>query len=117
VHPGDRLGIGARCSDGDCARPRRRRVIVNYRTSAREAEETGDRCRAANAAVMVVQADVANDVDCRRLAAAASEWGRLDILINNASATKHVANPADLDALSAEDFQRLYSVNTIGRYR
>jgi 3-oxoacyl-[acyl-carrier protein] reductase len=89
-------------------------VIVNYRTSAREAEETGDRCRAANAAVMVVQADVANDVDCRRLAAAASEWGRLDILINNASATKHVANPADLDALSAEDFQRLYSVNTIG---
>ena len=83
------------------------RVIVNYRSSAREAEETADLCRTANAAVKVVQADVAIDEDCRRLAAAASEWGRLDILINNASATKHAARPADLDALSADDFHRL----------
>ncbi len=46
-----------------------------------------------------------------------SEWGRLDALVNNASATKHVANPADLDALSAEDFHRIYGVNTIGPYQ
>jgi len=93
------------------------RVIVNYRASAKEAEATADLCRAAKAAVKVVQADVAIDEDCRRLAAAASEWGRLDILVNNASATKHVANPADLDALSAEDFHRLYGVNTIGPFQ
>ncbi len=93
------------------------RVIVNYRASAREAEETADFCRSANAVVKVVQADVAIDEDCRRLAAAASEWGRLDILVNNASATKHVANPADLDALSAEDFHRIYGVNTIGPFQ
>jgi 3-oxoacyl-[acyl-carrier protein] reductase len=93
------------------------RVIVNYRSSAREAEETADLCRSANAAVKVVQADVAIDEDCRSLAAAASEWGRLDILVNNASMTKHVANPADLDALSAEDFHRLYAVNTIGPFQ
>jgi NAD(P)-dependent dehydrogenase (short-subunit alcohol dehydrogenase family) len=92
-------------------------VIINYRTSAREAEETADLCRGASAAVKVVQADVAIDEDCRRLAAAASEWSRLDILVNNASATKHVANPADLDALSAEDFQRLYAVNTVGPFQ
>lgn len=49
-------------------------VIVNYRSSAREAEETADLCRSANAVVKVVQADVAIDADCRRLAAAASEW-------------------------------------------
>jgi NAD(P)-dependent dehydrogenase (short-subunit alcohol dehydrogenase family) len=60
---------------------------------AREAEKTADFCRSANAVVKVVQADIAIDEDCRRLAAAASEWGRLDILVNNASATKHVANP------------------------
>ena len=93
------------------------RVVVNYRSSAREAEETADLCRAANAVVKLVQADVASDEDCRRLAAAASEWGRLNTLVNNASATKHVANPADLDALSAEDFQRLYAVNTIGPFQ
>ena len=93
------------------------RVIVNYRASAREAEETADLCRAANAEVKVVQGDVAVDIDCRRLAAAASDWGRLDILVNNASTTKHVANPADLDALTAEDFHRLYAVNTIGPFQ
>jgi 3-oxoacyl-[acyl-carrier protein] reductase len=93
------------------------RVIVNYRASAKEAEAAADPCRAAKAAVKVVQADVAIDEDCRRLAAAASEWGRLDILVNNASATKHIANPADLDALSAEDFQRIYGVNTIGPFQ
>src|SRR5262249_49887463 len=93
------------------------RVIVNYRASAKEAEATADLCRAANAEVNVVQADVAIDEDCRRLVAAASDWGRLDILVNNASATKHVANSADLEALSAEDFQRIYAVNTIGPYQ
>ncbi len=93
------------------------RVIVNYRASTREAEETADLCRAANAEVKVVQADVAIEEDCRRLAAAASDWGRLDTLVNNASATKHVANPGDLDALSADDFLRLYSVNTIGPFQ
>ena len=83
------------------------RVVINYRASAREAEATADLCRAANATVKVVQADVAVDADCRRAAAAASDWGRLDILVNNASATKHVANSADLDALSADDFHRI----------
>ena len=93
------------------------RVIVNYRSSAREAEATADLCREANATVKVVQADVAIDEDCRRLVAAASEWGRLDILVNNASATKHVANSADLDALSADDFHRIFGVNTIGPFQ
>lgn len=89
------------------------RVIVNYRASAQEADETANLCRAANAAVKVVQANVAIDDDCRRLAGAVSEGGRLDILVNIASATKHVANPADLDALSAEDFQQIFTVNAI----
>jgi len=93
------------------------RVIINYRASAKEAEATADLCRAANATVKVVQADVAIDDDCRKLAAAASDWARLDILVNNASATKHVPNLADLDALSAEDFHRLYAVNTIGPFQ
>jgi 3-oxoacyl-[acyl-carrier protein] reductase len=93
------------------------RVIINYRASAREAEETADLCRAANTAVKVVKADVAIDEDCRRLVAEASEWGRLDILVNSASVTKHVASADDLDALSAEDFMRLYRVNTIGPFQ
>jgi NAD(P)-dependent dehydrogenase (short-subunit alcohol dehydrogenase family) len=93
------------------------RVIINYVSSARAAEETADLCRSTPTDVKLMQADVAEDEDCRRLAAAASDWGRLDILINNAGATKHVPNPGDLDALSAEDFHRLYAVNTIGAFQ
>ena len=37
--------------------------------------------------------------------------------VNNASATKHVANSADLDALSADDFHRIFGVNTIGPFQ
>jgi len=61
------------------------RVIINYRASAGGADETADLCRAANAEVKLVQADVAIDEDCHRLVAAAADWGRLDILVNSAT--------------------------------
>jgi 3-oxoacyl-[acyl-carrier protein] reductase len=63
-----------------------------------------------------VQGNVADDADCRRIAAVAAEWGRLDALINNAGATKSAAH-GDLDALSADDFYRLYGVNTVGPFQ
>jgi 3-oxoacyl-[acyl-carrier protein] reductase len=92
------------------------RVVVNYSNSRKEAEETADLCRSAGAEVVVVQGDVSRDEDCRKIAVAASAWGRLDALINNAGTTKHVPHN-DLDGLSAEDFQRIYAVNTIGPYQ
>jgi NAD(P)-dependent dehydrogenase (short-subunit alcohol dehydrogenase family) len=92
------------------------RIVVNYSTSQKEAEATADHCRKLGAEVVVVQGDVARDEDCRKLVAAAAPWGRLDALINNAGTTKHVAHDK-LDDLSAEDFQRIYAVNTIGPYQ
>ncbi len=93
------------------------RIVVNYSRSQSEAEATAEACRKLGAAeVVVVQGDVARDEDCRKIAAAAGRWGRLDALINNAGTTKHVAHH-DLDGLSAEDFQRIYAVNTIGPYQ
>jgi NAD(P)-dependent dehydrogenase (short-subunit alcohol dehydrogenase family) len=92
------------------------RVVINYSSSQKEAEETADLCRSAGGDVMIVQGDVSRDEDCRKLAAAAEPWGRLDILINNAGVTKHVPH-GDLDGLSAEDFQRLFGVNTIGPFQ
>src|SRR5580704_7697805 len=79
------------------------RIVVNYASSQKEAEQTADLCRSAGAEVVVVQADVSRDEDCRKIAAAAAPWGRLDILVNNAGATKHVPH-GKLDDLSAEDF-------------
>lgn len=91
-------------------------VIVNYSRSAAEAEEAADLCRAAGAQVQVVQADVSDPDDCRKLAEAAAGHGWLDILINNAGVTKQVPNHADLDALSKEDFTWIYQVNTVGPF-
>jgi 3-oxoacyl-[acyl-carrier protein] reductase len=91
------------------------RIVVNYSSSQKEAEETADLCRTAGAEVVVVQGDVSRDEDCKKIVAAAP-WDHLDVLINNAGITKHVPHD-NLDGLSAEDFQRLFGVNTIGPFQ
>src|ERR1700689_5082510 len=92
------------------------RIVINYSSSQKEAEQTADICRSAGGEVVVVQGDVSRDEDCRKIVAAAAPWGRLDALINNAGTTKHVAHDK-LDELSAEDFQRIFGVNTIGPFQ
>ncbi len=89
-------------------------VIVNYARSAAEAEETVELCRAAGAKAQAVQADVADPEGCRKLAEAAGP--RLDILMNNAGITKHAPDHGDLDALTREDFLKVYSVNVVGAF-
>lgn len=111
---GSASGLGA-ASAVILARPGAR-LLINYSSSQKEAEETADLCRKAGAEVVVVQGDVSRDEDCKKIVAAAASWGRLDALINNAGTTKHVAHD-DLDGLSAEDFQRLFGVNTIGPFQ
>jgi NAD(P)-dependent dehydrogenase (short-subunit alcohol dehydrogenase family) len=93
------------------------RIVINYSSSQKEAEATAELCRDAGATeVIVVQGDVSKDDDCKNIVAVAQHWGRIDALINNAGMTKHVPHH-DLDGLSAEDFQRIYAVNTIGPYQ
>lgn len=92
-------------------------VVVNYTRSVAEAEETAAACRAAGAGAILVQANVAEDADCRKLVdAAIAQWGRLDHVVNNAGTTKF-AGHGDLSALSAEDFHWIYGVNVIGPYQ
>jgi len=92
------------------------RIVINYSSSQKEAEQTADLCRSAGGEVIVVQGDVSRDEDCRKIVAAAAPWGQLDALINNAGTTKHMPHD-NLDGLSAEDFQRLFGVNTIGPFQ
>src|SRR5580700_11274986 len=92
------------------------RLVINYSSSQKEAEQTADLCRTAGGEVVVVQGDVSRDEDCRKIAAAAAPWGRLDVQVNNAGTTKHVPH-GHMDGLSAEDFQRLFGVNTIGPFQ
>lgn len=89
------------------------RVVVNYSRSAKQAAETAARCGEA----IAVRADVSDDAQCRALVQAAlDKWGRLDALVNNAGTTKFVPH-AQLDGLSAEDFQRIYATNVIGPFQ
>ena len=92
-------------------------VVINYTKSAAGAEEAAQACLRAGGEAVAVRADVAQDADCRRLAAAAlDKWGRIDGLVNNAGTTKF-ASMRDLEALSADDFQRIYSVNLVGPFQ
>ena len=91
-------------------------VVVNYAGNKLEAEETARRVEATGAKAVLAQGDVANDADCRRIAAAAEPFGRIDALFNNAGQTMF-ANHADLDAVSAEEFARIYGVNVVGPFQ
>jgi 3-oxoacyl-[acyl-carrier protein] reductase len=92
-------------------------VIVNYASSADEARETARLVEAEGAEAILAQGDVAEDTDCRRIVAAAEPFGRIDALFNNAGVTVFAPNHADLDALTADDFLRLYRVNVVGAYQ
>jgi NAD(P)-dependent dehydrogenase (short-subunit alcohol dehydrogenase family) len=92
------------------------RLILNYLSNRDGAEEIAETCRMAGAEAVVVQGDVASDDDCRRIAAAAESFGGLNALVNNAGTTKHVPH-GELDRLTAEDFHRIYAVNTLGAYQ
>lgn len=112
---GGGTGTGAACAV-QLAR-RGCHVVVNYSRSEEQAHETVEQCVAAGPEALAVRGDVSEDKDCRSIARLAiDKWGRIDALINNAGITKFAA-ASDLDALDAEDFQRIYAVNVVGAYQ
>jgi NAD(P)-dependent dehydrogenase (short-subunit alcohol dehydrogenase family) len=113
---GGATGLGAAIALG-AAKRGAKAVVLNCTKSLKEAEATADLLRSAGAEAVIAQGDVAEDADCRKIAAAAQKFGRLDVLVNNAGITKHAQNHANLDALSKEDFLRLFSVNTVGPFQ
>ena len=92
-------------------------VVVNYARSRDEAHETARLVEAQGATAVLVKADVGDDAGCREVAAAAEPFGRIDALFNNAGVTKFAPQHADLDAVNAEDFLRLYRVNVVGAFQ
>ena len=89
------------------------RVAVNYSKSEAEAEKVAKSCSDA----IALRGDVAQDADCRRIAAETlAKWGRIDALVNNAGTTKAVKH-ADLEGLEAADFERIFRINVIGPFQ
>jgi 3-oxoacyl-[acyl-carrier protein] reductase len=92
-------------------------VAINYNRSKTAAEEAAAAVAALGVKALVVQADVAEDAACRRLIeTAVSEFGRLDVLVNNAGTTSFIKH-AELDAVTDGDWQRILGTNLIGPFQ
>jgi NAD(P)-dependent dehydrogenase (short-subunit alcohol dehydrogenase family) len=113
---GSATGLGAALALGAAQRGAKA-VVLNCTKSLKEAEETADQVRTAGAAVTIAQGDVGDDAACRDIAAKAGAFGRIDAMANNAGITKHAPNHAQLDALTDEDFLRLYRINVVGPFQ
>ena len=88
------------------------RVAVNYSRNTHAAERVAKECNG-----IAVQADVADDAQCRRLAQTViDKCGGIDALVNNAGTTKVVPH-GDLEGLGAEDFQRIFQLNVVAPFQ
>ncbi len=83
-------------------------VAVVYNRSRDQAEATAADVRAAGRRATVLQGDLSNADDCRRVVDdAASGFGRLDVLVNMASLYER----KDYDALTEQDWDRALAVD------
>lgn len=88
-------------------------VIVNFRSSAEEAESVVAEIRAAGGHAVPVQADISKPDDCRRLFDAADEHlGGVDVLVANAG----IQRDAPFTEMSFDDWQRVIDVNLTGQF-
>ncbi len=88
-------------------------VVVNYRTSAREAEEAVAEFRRTGVGALAVRADVSTRQGVESIMAAAIEqFGSVEVLINNAS----IYGATPFRDLSEEDWDRNLDVNLKGPF-
>ena len=91
-------------------------VVVNYSRSKADAEGTVADIVAAGGKAIAVQADVAQDADCRSLVEqTVKTYGRVDLLVNCAGTTDFIPFP-ELELATDEVWQRLYQVNVVGPF-
>ena len=92
--------------------------INNFDDSTRAAAESvAAQCRDAGAQTLVIDADVGDDAACRRMVETVrAQWGRLDALVNSAGTTRVIPH-GDLEAIDADEFERIYRVNLIGMFQ
>jgi len=86
-------------------------VIVNYASSAKGAESVVAKIKAGGGNAKAVHADVSKPAEAKQLIdAAVSEFGRIDILVNNAAVYDFVP----LHQVTEEHFDRMFDLNVRG---
>ena len=92
-------------------------VAINYRKSAKDAEELAAELERSGTKALAVQADVQHDHDVRAMITKVAEhFGRLDVLVNNAGVT-HWVKLADLEGLTDPIWDEILDVNVKGAFR
>ena len=92
-------------------------VAINYRKSSKDAEKLVAEIERSGVKAIAIQADVQSDEQVRSMIGRIQEqFGRLDILINNAGVTYWV-KLSDLDGLTDEIWDEILDVNVKGAFR
>jgi ketoreductase RED2 len=88
------------------------RVAVNSSTSV----SAGEQLAAELPGAIYVQADISDQTSAERLVrTVVDQFGRLDIVVNNAGTTEVIPHP-DLDAATTEVWERILQVNVVGTW-
>ena len=83
-------------------------VAIHYRNSTEDAQETADLCRRSGVRAELFRADLENPAQAAQLAAdVLAAFGRLDILVNNASIFERMS----LDEFDPEHWDRCLRIN------
>jgi 3-oxoacyl-[acyl-carrier protein] reductase len=91
-------------------------IVVNYAHSADDAESTAVELRSLGAEALAIKADIADESAVRAMVATTiADFGRLDVLINNAGTTQFVPY-ADLDGLTEDIWNEVLGVNLKGTF-
>ena len=91
-------------------------VVINFSRSEEAAKITARDAEATGARPLLFRCDVSDDSCVRAMIAAVEkEFGRLDVLINNAGTTVDV-EPKNLEGMTVEDWNRVFNVNVLGLF-
>lgn len=91
-------------------------VVVNYSRSEDEANETVKTILNQGGQAIAIQANVSKDQEVRSMVdSIIQHFGTIDLLVNNASITKHIAL-GDLEKATEEVWDELYDVNVKGMF-
>jgi 3-oxoacyl-(acyl-carrier-protein) reductase len=88
-------------------------VAIDYRVDSTHAEQVAEEVRKLGVECLVLQADVGNKEDARRLVKQVlDKWQRLDILVNNAGITRDHS----MRKMTDEDWAEVINVNLNGTF-
>jgi NAD(P)-dependent dehydrogenase (short-subunit alcohol dehydrogenase family) len=88
-------------------------IVINYASSHSEAAQLASELKGSGRRAIPLRADVSRSAEVRAMfEAVAKEFGRLDILVNNAA----IFFPAEFESITEEQWDRIMDINLKGSF-